>query len=146
MENVTQSLAQDPQFSQLENKSSGAQPRRLYETTLRGVNSASVGKESAKVTSQTTTTNQPSTSHSPVPWQWERERSLLEVSWRPLQSRYRAAFYHFMQSADIFKTGFVLSRMSKILLIILSETHFEYSVCLQKRRYHSWCSGAGSYR
>lgn len=41
MENVPQSLAQDPHFSQLENKSSEAQPRRLYKNNLRGVNSAS---------------------------------------------------------------------------------------------------------
>lgn len=124
MENVTQSLAH---FSQLEHKSGGAQPRRFYENSLRGINSAC-----REGLCRSYLPDQSHLSATPLSPGKDRERPLLEVSWRTLQSRYRTAFYHFMESGDMFKNGCVLPRMSKIILIILSEAHFESSACLQK--------------
>lgn len=132
MENVAQSLAQDPHFSQLENQSSEAQSRRLYKNNSRGVNSAS--REGICI-SYLPDQNHRSTIYQPQPWSMTKReattRQLLEAS---AESRYRAAFYHFMQSADMFTNDCVFPRMSKIFLIILSEAHFESSACLQKQR------------
>lgn len=87
MENVAQSLAQDPHFSQLENKSSEAQSRRLYKNNSRGVNSAS--REGICI-SYLPDQNHRSTIYQPQPWSMTKReattRQLLEASAEQVQS------------------------------------------------------------